>query len=147
MRFHGFIVGVVLAALASSAWGSTKCWNDTEKGAWTCNCSGIEVQYTGCSSSTVEVKSGNEGGVTGTFPGLSVTAKQSYSQSVSTGASECISTTIPPHHCAWFEYHFEVCLTTWVEEHWYGDKVVSSLSATFLGKSFHCEPSPPAGNC
>src|SRR6187399_2951241 len=142
MRFHGVIAGVVLAVMAASASGSANCWPDTEKGPFTCNCTDSAVHYTGCSSSDVKVMSGNEGGVTGTFPGLSGTAKWSYSQTVSTGDSECVASDIPPHSCVWWEYHFQVCITERIEEHWYGNKLVSCVVATYQGKSFHSDTAP-----
>jgi hypothetical protein len=146
MRFHGFIVGVVLAVMAGSAWGSGPCWSDTEKGPWTCNCTDSEVGYTGCSSSSVEVKSGNEGGITSYFPGLSGTAKKSYSETVSTGNSECVNAQIPPHQCAWFEYQFQCCLTKRIVEGFFFDSVEWCVTVTYLGKSFICAPAPP-GAC
>jgi hypothetical protein len=146
MRFHGVIVGVALALLAASASGADKCWTDTEKGPWTCNCTDSTVHYTGCSSSDVKVMSGNEGGVTGTFPGLSATAKWTYSLTVSTGDSECLTADIPPHQCAWLEYHFKLCLTQRIEDHWWGDSVVNCVTPTYLGKSLKSEPAPP-GAC
>jgi hypothetical protein len=146
VKFHGFIVGVVLAVMAGSAWGGTQCLLDTEKGPYTCNCSDHEVQYQTCSNSTVKVTSGHQTGISWTFPGLTATASASYSEEASTGDSECITATLAPHSCAWWEYSFLVCITPELVEGFWGDKIVQHVTVAYLGKAFVSKPAPP-GAC
>jgi hypothetical protein len=146
MKIHGFIVGMVLAVMAGSAWGETKCFHDTEVGPYTCNCSDFPAEYTTCSTSTVKVTSNNSAGLVWTFPGLTATAAKSYSEEVSTGNSECVKLTLPPHYCAWWEYSFLVCIDTQFIESFWGDKIVQHVDVAYLGKAFHAEPAPP-GQC
>ena len=146
MRFHGVMAAIALAVLAASAAGGSKCWVDTEKGPWTCNCTDSEVGYNACSSSTVKVMSGNEGGVTGTFTGLSGTAKWNYSVTASAGDSECVTAKIPPQSCAWWEYQFSCCLEKRIKEGLFFDSIEWCVTATYLGKSLVSAPAPP-GTC
>ena len=146
MKVHGFIVGMVLAVMAGSAWGQTKCLPDTEVGPYTCNCSELPAEYTTCSSSTVKVTSSNSGGLTWSFPGITAMTSKLYSEEVSTGNSECMKVTLPAHWCTWWEYSFLVCITDELVEGFWGDKIVPHVTVAYLGKSFHAEPAPP-GHC
>jgi hypothetical protein len=142
MRLTGVIVGLLLAIAAGKA-SAQSCFFDTEVGPYTCNCSAtVDMTLTTCSSASVTVKSGNEGGVTGTFPGLTGTAKAWYSTEATTSGSECGEVEIPPLHCAWWEYHFEVCISWRLQEGFLWDTWVKCVDAKFLGKNHFCEPMP-----
>ena len=144
MKFHGFIVGVVLAVMAGSAWAGTQCFIDIETGPFTCNCSDLGVEYTTCSNSTVKVTSGHQVGLAWTFPGMTATAAASYSVDVSTGNSECVKTTLPPGYCAWWEYTFLVCISHELVEGFWGDKIVPHTEVAYLGKTFVAKVVPDA---
>lgn len=142
MRFHGVIVAIALALLAERTPASTQCFIDVEMGPWTCNCTLNPVENTVCTNSTMKVTSGGNGGVSGSFPGLTVSASNWYAKEVSTGGSSCITAMVPPLHCAWWDYVFMVCVTTTVKEGLFWDTVETEVDVTLLTMNYRCEPVP-----
>jgi hypothetical protein len=135
------VVIAVLGLCAASA-SAEKCFTETEIGPMTCNCGPGAMGLILCSDTFVEVSGGPAVRHTSGLSGLSATASAPYLEMVPAGPSECAQATLPPYHCAWWEYDFEVCMSLWIREGLLFDHVEVDIDITYKGKHFHCDDAP-----
>ena len=140
MRFHAFLIALALVATGAAA---QSCFIDTEADPKVCNCGPEPSSLKLCSSEFVEVMGGIQVRHTASFSGLTATATVPYLENASTGPSECVTAVVPAFHCAWWEYDFQICMTMQVTEGLIFDHVKVSISVTYQGKRFRCEPAEP----
>src|SRR6187399_2867893 len=132
MKFHGVVVGIVLAMLAAKA-SADFCYIHQEPGPKVCNCTDQPEPKTMCTSPVVQLAAEQRASLTGVFPGLTVLASVSFNETVPLGDCSCIETNLDPHTCCWFIYQFKVCNKYTQLQGFWSDYWKVNVTVTYLG--------------